>query len=635
MALMQTPQIRRPWGYRVHDVIWPDLPTPQITIWGALRDHHRVVPIRNIESPEDFCTVEVPCDASALHVCIDASNSCERFRSVKIQIARLERVFLADHMAVPPYERDAIRNAQIAAIRVPFGPTLPARRRDCRWQPVNPPLLQIVGPGDEEDLWPVLEVVVHFRHLATRRLAFPLHTDAGTVYREVTGALGITRNSGLRLPSYCPVERGAPLHLFLDHYGPHDPWNDPPPDSVLTWGLLDVRRVAQPPRPPYLMIQLPGVFDLHWLRETLAALMPEMAAFETAYMGPDMILEHCSPAGNIPLLTVFPDAHFEFEWPDFANCILDTNRLLDVRPGFRRIARVDRSLERQFPALPRGAATSEAAGTRGLPVPGTSLLCPVMDDEAPDPSDDDVLVFCPGQTPRCVSLSPMFRPDEILCSCATAVGLGGACTLSIPTLAPLVPGHVPSLVVIPSRLTHDRRFLLVDARRVGAADLDHVWLQESPAVLNLVGLIAALRRVAPNLRPIGAFYVDGAPIRGYTELTARVTLLTVLPECSDVYCLPTPLLNSRALRQRPGLMQLDCRYRAQHRRRRGMLTTTTTTMASATAESSRSLSATTTTTLPPPVPCMSRGTQAQTVHHRWIHFYLAVSGGHTVSATLT
>ena len=36
VALSLTPQIRRPWNYRIQEHVWEDLPTPQIVVWGDL-----------------------------------------------------------------------------------------------------------------------------------------------------------------------------------------------------------------------------------------------------------------------------------------------------------------------------------------------------------------------------------------------------------------------------------------------------------------------------------------------------------------------------------------------------------------------------------------------------------------------
>ena len=125
-----------------------------------------------------------------------------------------------------------------------YGPWLPVRRRHCRWQPDIPQQLMVMRPGGSENLWPVLEVVVHFQDRAPLRSALALHDTYHTLCARVQGQLALGPNCAFRLPTYCPAEPGAPLHLFLHQYQIIDPWNDEPPDRELSWGLVDVRRVA-------------------------------------------------------------------------------------------------------------------------------------------------------------------------------------------------------------------------------------------------------------------------------------------------------------------------------------------------------------------------------------------------------
>ena len=597
LAVSLTPQLRRPWGFRVLDLIWEDLATPQIVIWGPIPDHRKVVPIRDQDSPDQFCTVLTPTDASPLQVLIEAGNVCPAFARARIQVARLERVFQADHVSVPPFEAGAVSAAQVASIRTTFGPTLPLRRRGTRWQPETPTELQVLSPADIEDLWPVSEVVVHFIGSAPRRMDVPFGTEAHVVLSNVMRTCGVTRNCALRLPTYCPAEPGAPLHLFAYQYDAFDPWNDPPAVGQQSWALLDLRRVVQPPRPQYLMLALPRVFDLSWIREAVAISMPELPYVAAAYMGPDMLVEHCSPKGNTPLITGYPDMHFVFEPGTLVDTVLDTHALSDRRPGFRLMQRTDRAQERQFTLPPRTAraavnATSDVRAL-GFPAGFPILLSAVVDEEAREHSSEEVLVFCPGETPRPARIARALPPGPFLCEAAAAFGLQGECTLQVPTLGPLVPGHIPSVAVIPMG-PHASRFLLVDARRVMDASTVHLWLQEAPAIINPVILIAMLRRVQPALREIGAFYLDCKPVYGYAELSSRVTLMTLVPSAADSYALPSPLCNGRAFRTRIGFMQLDCRVRPQHRRRRSPGTTTSTTQAIAAS----SLGTTTTTTRP-------------------------------------
>ena len=237
------------------------------------------------------------------------------------------------------------------------------------------------------------------------------------------------------------------------------------------------------------------------------------------------------------------------------------------------------------------------------------------------------MLFCPGQSPLSLALPRILAPHSFLLSAAAQAGLSGACALHVPTLAPLIPGHVPSVAVIPSCINRDRRFLIVDARRVAGAGHMHLWLQETSIVLNPVLALSLLRRSYPDLGSIGALYLDAVPLHGYTELTARVA---VLPDNVDFTCLPTPLLNGRAFRTRRGFMQLDLRYHGSHRRRRATTSTTTGML------SLESGSTTTTTVM------QSLATASGSVHPaavrstrgKQIRFLLACPDLHTEAVTL-
>ena len=397
-----------------NDCISEDLPTPQITIWGELPRGYRVFPIRDLDTADVYCTVMVPADASPLQY-------------------SLRRV-----VSARPLRRRGFRLPGWSA----------ARRHGCRWQPEVPPMLQSLAPADFEELWPVQEIVVHFVGRAPHRSIHPMETESREILGQVMRSLRLSCNCALRLPTCCPAEEGAPLHLFLHQYDVLDPWNDPPEDHQRSFGLIDMRRLTVPPRPQYFLLPLPQVFDLMWLREAIALEFPELPYVSTAYLGTDMIVEHCSLNGNTPLITVLPNMHFLFEPSSLADCILDTHALLDLRPGFRQFSHVDRTRERQSTfSASASEDRSSAAGTR--------------------------------------------RPSACFPALAAAVQCAEPCTLHIPTLSPLVPGHVPCAVIVPSRQL-DRRFLLVDARTVMRPGHEALWLQESASVVNPVILITAL-----------------------------------------------------------------------------------------------------------------------------------------------
>ena len=630
IAAAQTPQIEH-CQYRVHDHVWNDLPTPQITIWDRDVTSGRVFPVRNVEQHDLFCTVHVPLDASPLQVMIEAGLNCDAFRSLRFQVARLESLFLVNHVAVPPFDTAAIRSAHIATVRSSFGPMPPSRRCPQRWQPETPGALQVLAPGATEDLWPVLEVVVHFQSRPDLRVTLDLQNGAGELYRIVTRALGLSDNSGFRLPSYCPVEPGSPLHLYLHEYQILDPWNDPPEVRTSAWGLVDIRRIARPPRPPYIMLPLPRRFDVCWLRSAISEVMPELPAVASAYMGPDLIVDLCAPRGNTPLLTVYPRAHFVFEPSSLAHAILDTHALLDLRPGFNHFRRVDRRREQQLP-MPGVAASSSSTSTHLDCFPGApfDLLETAAAEDSEDHEREEVLVFCPGQTARCICIPRLATPEACLHVAAASCAVSGPCTLTVPTLAPLVIGHIPSVVVLPSAAS-GRRFLIVDARRVGVADYTHLWLQETEGSVTPVSLIALLRRTLPDLRHIGMFYLDTTPLCGQRELRGRVALLTVLPVDQSLPARPTPFLNLRSFRGRPGFLQLDMRSTPPR-------STTSTVTQSPASNGDCSMSTSTTTTGGirfPRSPAAQRGASVMRVEGQTLIFHLGCDDGHVEHLQLT
>ena len=204
-AVASTPAIQHPWGFRVNEHIWDDLPVPQITIWGNLGEHNLVLPIRNLEQPEEFCTVEVPRDATPLYACVAAGISCDTFRPVRHQVARQEKAVLVNHAATPPNTAHALRDAHIAAVLSLTGPVLPASRCTGRWRPVAPPHLHVLSPGGNEDLWPVLEIVVHFQHMARNVIhALLMEVRSSNVQGRGTASL-VARHKGARTRLKAPA----------------------------------------------------------------------------------------------------------------------------------------------------------------------------------------------------------------------------------------------------------------------------------------------------------------------------------------------------------------------------------------------------------------------------------------------
>ena len=150
-----------------------------------------------------------------------------------------------------------------------------------------------------------------------------------------------------------------------------------------------------------------------------------------------------------------------------------------------------------------------------------------------------------------------------------------------------------------------------------------MWLQESPRAINPVIAIAALRRAQPQLQEMGGIYLDCAPVRGYTELTARVSVLTLMPSSFAFDTLPSLLQNGRMMRQRPGYQQLYYRFDL------GRSTTSTTTDTASLVPTSST--ATTTAML---VPDTERGARALGIFDKPVRLFICAPDHHIESATL-
>ena len=123
-----------------------------------------------------------------------------------------------------------------------------------------------------------------------------------------------------------------------------------------------------------------------------------------------------------------------------------------------------------------------------------------------------------------------------------------------------------------------------------------------------------VRRAQPTLREMGAFYLDSAPLRGYADLTARVTILTLMPASFSFDRLPALLQNSRMMRRRLGFLQHYCRFTVRTRQAASTASTTVTTTAMQTN--------------------CNRGAGAISIYDKLVRFFIASPRGHCESGTL-
>ena len=249
------------------------------------------------------------------------------------------------------------------------------------------------------------------------------------------------------------------------------------------------------------------------------------------------------------------------------------------------------------------------------------LLQSLPDEDFADHPTEEVLVLSMTGPPVPCDIPHICSPTAFLERAAPRAGLDGRCALHVPTLCPLHPGHPLLAAVIPSDVAISHRLLVVDARRVCSQQANAIWLQEAPHVMNPVITIALLLSARLDLAGMGAFYLDCTPIRGYTELTARVSVLTLMPATLAFDCMPVLLQNSRMMRRRIGFAQLYCRYRpgrghAAHGPCHTALTSTSTTTTSVIA-------------LDP-----ERGARARYLFDKPVRLFVCSPGHHVETATL-
>ena len=621
VALSLTPGIRRPWNHRVLEHTWDDLPKPQLVIWGPAEHGFRVVPVRDLgvaNPAEAFCTVSVPDHSSPFQAMVIASEACPSFTSARVAIARSECHFLVDRQHCPPYEAGTLRAADIAEVQPRFAPHAAISRVSGRWQPRPPAELEVLMPWSREDLWPVTEVVVHFSTRAPGRFQLPFGSDVAVLKVQICQALRIPTNCVFRLPTHCPAEAGCPLHLFLHVPEIFDPWNDPPHEPEQHWAIVDVRRCVSPPRPAYVVIPIPTLIDFQWIRNCLCQLMPEQAAISAAFLGTTALRGFQSPDGHTSLITVFPRTQRQDIVPGMMNSALDTSAVAGLRGGCARALGI--TAPRRF--LPTPSATASGQGrmqpdvvSRGYPAVSPMLLSCVPDEDAMDYDSEEVLLLSPGYATSVCHIPHHYAPAAFHARAAQHLGLEGRSTIHIPMLTPLQPGHPRTAVVVSTNIALDRRFVIVDARRVLPASVDQIWLQESPQTLNPVITIAMLRSVQPTMCEMGVFYLDCVPMRGYVDLTCRVSLLTVMPATFSFSSLPAVFQNSRMVRLRLGFMSHFNRY--VNRQRTDVQVTSTSTTTTITA-----------------VTDPERGAGAISIWGKLVRFFLAGPDGHMQAGTL-
>ena len=95
-------------GHRVQRLRWKDFPEPQIGIWGELPPGHRVIPIRDLDSNGEVCTVQIGSDFSPLQMSIAAEQASPWLAGVPQSVASQSKLFLVDHARQDPFSQQTL-----------------------------------------------------------------------------------------------------------------------------------------------------------------------------------------------------------------------------------------------------------------------------------------------------------------------------------------------------------------------------------------------------------------------------------------------------------------------------------------------------------------------------------------------
>ena len=624
-----TPQLRRPWGHRIQRSQWRDLPSPQLVIWGALPENTRIVPVRDVDSGNEVCTVEIEVSASPLDVLIAAERKCPWMQNLRQDVARQARLFLVDRVRKDPFSTHELATAHMAEVSstlLHVGPTLNPGRR---WGGAVPSILPTLQVDELPHAILRRRIVVHTAEHAPRELD-GTGLAAAQMAAHISDRCHLRPGSLLRLPTFCPFGQGHPLHVFMaTSY-------DERLSRLDYWGLFDLRSVVAPPRVPFCMLPLPTIFDGLWLQERLCICFPELDGHLVLFMNEQLVQTHCSPQGSVPLFTVFDRRHVGARRPHTPQVLVETTDLLH-----RCFGRASQNAAADV----SGAATSGTANATAASTTCRSRA-PAYPWQVPTHLESHAMTSGPATGLGCtfVLIAPLRVPVEhrprgplqppVLCQQAiTALGLDMPCTMHIPTLCPSTSGESPFAVLLPADRRQDMRYVLVDASRVVHPPCCRFWVQLVPNTLSPVSAVATLRRAQPALQVMGLLFLDCRPIRSLIEVGPHVPLLTILPESFAWDSLPSPLLGRLLASRRIGLSaasvrhdsigQLDpgppsCGHVRPH-----TATSTTTTLAHL---------ATSTTTTAPPAGCRSG---AQHVDHKPMRFFIASVSGHVEALTLT
>ena len=633
IAMEATPQLRRPWGHRIQRSRWPDYPDPQLVIWGALPPGAYVLPIRDVDSDQDVCTVEIPGSASPLEALILAERKCAWLLNARQAVARQSRLFLVDHARKDPFQPYELANAHIAEISSTLLHVGPSINPGRRWGGAVPQAIPTIQVAEVPAALLRRQLIVHTSGSAPVDVD-GTGLDTARIREHVIASCGLRLGSLMRMPTYCPFGPGHPLHLFFTTS------YDERLSRLDYWGLFDLRAVLAPPRVQFCVLPLPTVFDNLWLQERLCMHFPELDRQLVIYMNERRVLTHCSPDGSTPLFTVFDRRDIGSRRSQHPQPLTETSDLLHRCFG-RTVAAADTGSHRlRSPPATLLPAALSASGPRPPTFPWqvpTHLDSHAMTSGPGIGLGNSFILIAPGCAPLAFTPNDALQPLALLQLAMSRLGLHVPCTLHVPTLCPSTPTESPFVVLLPAARHRNDRYVLVDASRVAHPPLSQYWVQQVSDTINPVSAVATLRRAQPSLRVMGLLFLDCRPIRSLVAVESNVPLLTILPESFAWDSLPSPLLGRLLASRRMALSATPGRHDGigQPDQAAAPSSAASTQAATSTTTTQVFSFSTATTTVPPRNAAVADGANAQRICDKPLRFFVASTSGHVEALTLT
>ena len=183
---------------------------PQIVIWGDLAQDRRIVPIQDVDSGNDVCTVEIEASASPLEALIVAERKCPWMQQLRQDVARQARLFLVDHVRKDPFIAQELATAHIAEVSRTLSHVGPVLSSGRRWGGAVPSSLPSIRVQDLPQALLRHQLVVHTSDHAPRDI-----DGAGLVSAQLSAHIAercnLRAGSLMRLPTFCTFSWGPPM----------------------------------------------------------------------------------------------------------------------------------------------------------------------------------------------------------------------------------------------------------------------------------------------------------------------------------------------------------------------------------------------------------------------------------------